>query len=114
MSAPEVGTDTVAWAIVPLDGEIDLSSAPAARAKIGRVTHSQPAFVILDLSRLDFVDSTGLGVFVGALRRIRAEGGELRLAGATPSIRRVFGVTGLDRVFDLFPTVEAATEAPAS
>lgn len=113
MRGDEVPTrPAVAWAVLPLAGDVDLASAPALRLRLNELSEEPPAFIVLDTSELDFIDSTGLGVLVGALRRIRTSGGDLRIAAAPSPIARVFAVTGLDRVFRLFPTVEEAREMP--
>jgi anti-sigma B factor antagonist len=93
--------------VLPLTGDIDLVTAPVLRAEL-KERLDRTSSLVLDLSELHFIDSTGLGVLVGALRRVRTEGGDIRLAGAPSSIRRVFAVTGLDQVFTLFPTVDEA------
>jgi len=100
------------WTVVTLAGDIDLASAPELRSRLADATQDTPARVVLELSELDFIDSTGLGVLVGTLRRVRATGGDIRIAGARAGIERVFSVTGLDRVFGLFESVEAAAVAP--
>jgi anti-sigma B factor antagonist len=112
MTVPELRAPVTNWSVLALRGDIDLASAPMVRAQIGQLTSRPPAFVVLDVTGLEFIDSTGLGVFVGALRRVRDHDGDLRIAGAKPSIERVFAVTGLDRVFRLFPSVDEALEAP--
>lgn len=112
MTVPEVRAPAAVWTILPLRGDIDLVSSPMVRAQLGQLTSRPPAFVVLDVSDLEFIDSTGLGVFVGALRRVRDHHGDLRIANARPSIERVFSVTGLDRVFRLFPSVAEAIDAP--
>ena len=99
------------WTVITLSGDVDLASAPALRQQLADASEVAPSFLIIDLSGLDFIDSTGLGVLVGTLRRVRATGGDVRLAGASTSTARVFSVTGLDRVFGLYPTVDAAREA---
>ena len=96
------------WTVVPLSGDIDLATAPALRARLTDLLDGGCSLV-LDLRELRFIDSTGLGVLVGALRRVRADGRELRLAGPPPGVHRVFSVTGLDHVFRIFPSVEEAT-----
>lgn len=96
------------WQVLPLSGDVDLGSAPALRQQLSELTETTPAFLVIDLTDLEFIDSTGLGVLVGTLRRVRASGGDVRLAAARSGITRVFSVTGLDRVFSLYPTVEAA------
>ncbi|HEY2428824.1 MAG TPA: STAS domain-containing protein [Acidimicrobiales bacterium] len=102
----------LSWTVLPLEGDIDLASAPALRARLAEATQDPPARVVLDMSQLDFIDSTGLGVLVGTLRRVRGGGGDVRIGGARPGIERVFSVTGLDRVFHLFPTVDEAVTIP--
>jgi len=99
------------WAVLALTGDADLASAVSLRASLTEATATTPSWLVLDLAGLDFIDSTGLGVLVGALRRVRAGGGDLRVAAAPPGIARVFSVTGLDRVFGVYPTVEDAQQA---
>jgi anti-sigma B factor antagonist len=65
--------------------------------------------VVVDLGRVEFLDSTGLGVLVGALKRLRGVGGELSLVCNQERLLKIFRITGLDRVFTLYPTVEGAT-----
>jgi anti-sigma B factor antagonist len=97
--------------VLALTGDADLASAVSLRATLTEATATTPSWLVLDLAGLDFIDSTGLGVLVGALRRVRAGGGDLRVAAAQPGIARVFSVTGLDRVFGVYPTVEDAQQA---
>jgi anti-sigma B factor antagonist len=112
MSSDRLSTEPVTWAVVPLSGDIDLASASTLRVNLAQATETTPAHVVVDLAKLDFIDSTGLGVLVGVLRRVRSTGGDIRMAAAGPAIERVFAVTGLDRVFRLFRTVEDAVTAP--
>jgi anti-sigma B factor antagonist len=67
--------------------------------------------VVVDLSPLEFVDSTGLGTLVGLYRRVRGRGRQIVLAGARPYVSRVMRVIKLDRVFDLYDAVEDAVDA---
>ncbi len=100
------------WEVVALVGEMDLASAPDVRARLNSYVDASPVWLVLDVADVEFVDSTGLGVLVGALRRVRGSGGDVRIAAARPAMQRVLSVTGLDQVFRLFPTVEQATAAP--
>ena len=64
----------------------------------------------MNLDGVDFLDSTGLGVLVGALKRVRSNDGDLYLVCTQPRIRKVFEVTGLTKVFSLFDTVDDAVK----
>ena len=102
---------TPTWIVESVAGDVDLASAPELRARLKDLIDPGPTFVVLDLSELVFIDSTGLGVLVGVHRRVKEAGGEVRLASAGPRIMRVLSVTGLDRVFVTFPTVAEAIQA---
>lgn len=101
-----------AWTVVAVAGEIDVATAPRLRKEAIAIVADGHHLVVLDLEAVDFLDSTGLGVLIGVLRRINAVGGELRLVCSTPRILDLFTLTGLDRVFDLRESVADAT-APA-
>jgi anti-sigma B factor antagonist len=66
---------------------------------------------VFDLSALDYVDSSGIGTFVSCLTNIRKSGGELRMAGVNPRIQRLFTMTGVDHLMQLYPTVKDAAAA---
>ena len=91
-----------AEAVVPLAGEIDVSSAPRLRAELhGRIDVGTQNLV-LDVSELAFIDSAGLGVIVGAARRLRDErSGSVVLRGVQPQLLRVLRLTRLDHVFEI-------------
>jgi anti-sigma B factor antagonist len=86
---------------VKLKGECDIGSAPALREALRSLTPPAVTDLVVDVSELDFIDSTGLGVIVGALRRIREGGGELTLSGARGAVQRVLEVTRLDQAIPL-------------
>jgi anti-sigma B factor antagonist len=93
--------------VVAAEGELDFVSAPELRAALEAVSDGKR--VVLDLSGLSFMDSSGLGVLV-SLRQRQPEL-SVRVAGASPRVAQLFTLTRLDAVFPLFPTVDAATEA---
>jgi anti-sigma B factor antagonist len=105
-----MGTPT--WVVERVSGDIDLAAAPALRSRLQDAINAGNAFIVLDLSELLFIDSTGLGVVVGAHRRAGEVGGEVRIAAAAPRVMRVLSVTGLDRVFRTFASVDDAIAAP--
>lgn len=83
-------------AIVELSGEIELHSAPQLRGELVRANECfAPPCVVVDLSDATFIDSTGIGVLVGGLKRAREAGGQLRFCGARQRVHRVFEITGL-------------------
>jgi anti-sigma B factor antagonist len=98
-------------AVLQVSGEIDLYTAPVLRERIQDLAAKGTVHIIADLSRVDFLDSTGLGVLVGGLRRLREAGGSLTLVISAPRIRRVFEITGLTKVFPPQPSVPAAITA---
>jgi anti-sigma B factor antagonist len=96
------------WTVLAVVGELDVASAPRLRQEVHRVAVDPEPAIVLDLSGVDFLDSTGLGVIVGILKRVRTQGGDLRLAGAPDRVRRVFEITRLDTVLPMHADVDAA------
>jgi len=109
----QVEDDGGGWAVVRASGDLDLTTAPRLREQVvGVVTDGQPR-VVLDLEGVDFVDSTGLGVIVGLLKRTRAQGGDLRLVSTRRSLLKVLELTSLDRALPLARSVEQAISESA-
>lgn len=97
--------------VVVVAGEVDLTTAPRLReALVRHVTAARPS-VVADLGGVQFMDSTGLGVLVGVLKRCRTLGGGLHLVVTRPRVRQVFEVTGLTTVLPLHADAEAAVAA---
>lgn len=108
-SAAAPGADgTPEWAVVRVDGELDLATGPELRRRLIELVDDGVRHVVLDLSTVPFLDSSALGVFVTGLKRLRIAGGTMRLAACRPPVRAVLKITSLDRVFFLYPSVEAA------
>jgi anti-sigma B factor antagonist len=95
--------------VLEVAGEIDVYTAPQLRERLIELVESGARRVVVDLGRVEFLDSTGLGVLVGALKRLRGVGGELSLVCAQERLLKIFRITGLDRVFTLHGSVDAAT-----
>lgn len=92
---------------VRLGGECDIASAPELREALVELHEQDVREVVLDLSALDFLDSSGIGVIVSALKRLRESGGDLRVTGAQGPVRKVLELTGLDRVLAPDPSEDA-------
>ncbi len=90
-------------ATVRLVGELDLFTAPCLHDGLGDLFDDGVRTIQLDLSALDFIDSTGLAELVLALKRSRQHGGDVVLRSPTPSTSRVLEISGLDRVFTVEP-----------
>jgi anti-sigma B factor antagonist len=85
-------------------GEADIYTAPELKEALNAAIEGGATSVLVDLSGATFIDSTTLGVLMGAVRRLRPAGGEVAIACADPNIRRIFEITLLDRVFRIFTT----------
>ena len=93
---------------VSVGGEVDLSTAPELKEVLNGVIDGGARFVLVDLSAATFIDSTTLGVLMGAVKRLRPAGGELAVACPDPNVRRIFAITLLDRIFELFDSADEA------
>lgn len=97
------------WFLLRAVGEFDMATAPLLRQQIITLVSKGARNVILDLNGVDFIDSTGLGVIVGAVKRLRMVEGDLRVVCDRPHLVELFEITRLSSVFDLFPSLDAAT-----
>ena len=109
LEIPDV--DVEGWTVVAASGEIDVATAPALRDRLTELVEAGTAHLIVDLEDVDFLDSTGLGVLVGGVRRARSEGGDLRLVCTNTRILKVFEATGLQDVFTIGATIDDAVAA---
>jgi anti-sigma B factor antagonist len=94
--------------VIAVSGEIDVYTAPRLREKIISLVEAGRYELIIDLEGVEFLDSTGLGVLVGGLKRVRQHDGGIELVCTQSRILRIFRITGLSRVFDIYNTVEEA------
>lgn len=96
------------FAVISLRGEVDLATAPRFRERLIELVNDGERQVVVDLDQVDFLDSTGLGVLVGGVKRLRSHGGELTIVCSNRRILRVFEVTGLTQVFAIHDSVAGA------
>lgn len=100
--------------VLAIHGDADLRIASELEDRIGAAIDEGPSAVVLDLSGATFLDSMALGIFLGAMRRLRARGGRFRIVAPRLEIRRIFEMTLLDRVFELDASRQEALSATAS
>jgi anti-sigma B factor antagonist len=93
---------------VTLDGEVDVYTAPRLKEELVSVIEDGCVNVIVDLDKVGFIDSSGLGVLVSALRRARERDGVVRIVCTRDNILKIFRITGLDKVFPVFADAEEA------
>ncbi|MEU0005342.1 STAS domain-containing protein [Streptomyces sp. NPDC006314] len=96
--------------VLRVDGELDHHTAPDFSEAVAEVAFGPGLDVIIDLSALEYCDSTGITVLIRAYYRAEAAGSTLGIAGLNPDLLRVFQVTGLHQLFTLHPTVEQALD----
>lgn len=106
-----VETTTGEIPVVHVRGDVDVASAPSMRQAIDHLIVSGHRRLVLDLTEVSFIDSTGLGVVVGRLKGLRREGGSLVVAASHERVLRVLTITGLDTVLVVEPDVERALAA---
>lgn len=97
--------------VVDVEGEIDISTAPRLRELLIDLVSKTSYQLVVNLDKVGFLDSTGLGVLVGGLRRVRVHDGSLDLVCTRERILRIFRVTGLTEVFGIYETVDQAIAA---
>lgn len=93
---------------VVLEGEIDVYTAPRLKEELVSVVESGCPNVIVDMEKVGFIDSSGLGVLVSALRRARERDGVVRIVCTRDNILKIFRITGLDKVFPIFAEMSEA------
>jgi anti-sigma B factor antagonist len=94
---------------ITLDGEVDVYTAPRLKEELVALIQGGCTYVIIDLEHVGFIDSSGLGVLVSALRRAREKDGAVRIVCTRESILKIFRITGLDKVFPIFSSAADAS-----
>jgi anti-sigma B factor antagonist len=96
--------------VIALTGEVDLYTAPELKTQMLDVIANGSMDVVVDFTNTTFIDSTTLGVLVGGVKRLREKGGRLSIVCNDRNITKIFEITGLDRVFTIYPTRAEALE----
>jgi anti-sigma B factor antagonist len=94
--------------VVVVGGEIDVYTAPVLRERLNELVAEGHHQLVVDMESVEFLDSTGLGVLVGGLKKVRQHDGSLHLVCTQEKILKVFRITGLTKVFPIHDSVEAA------
>ena len=97
--------------VLPLEGEIDLHISPNVTASLSMMIEKKPKQLIVDLSRVTYIDSSGLAALIEGMQNTEEYGGKFALAGLQETIRTIFEIARLDQVFQIFPDVDAALAA---
>ena len=97
--------------IVYVGGEIDVYTASKLRDKISELVAAGAYDIVVDMQQVEFLDSTGLGVLVGGLKKVRAHDGSLRLVCNQDRLLKIFRITGLAKVFVIHETADEALTA---
>nr|WP_281364595.1 STAS domain-containing protein [Nocardioides marinus] len=97
--------------VVTVGGEIDVYTAPKLRDKITELVAAGVYDLVIDMEAVEFLDSTGLGVLVGGLKKVRAHDGSLQLVCTQDRLLKIFRITGLAKVFVIHDSAEAALAA---
>jgi anti-sigma B factor antagonist len=100
-------------AVVPVPVEVDISNADNVRDDLLSVLKEGPVALVVDMSRTTFCDSAGVNALVRVYQQALAAGVAVRLVVTTSAVQRVLAITGVDRLIDTFPTVQAAVAAAA-
>jgi len=97
--------------VIAVTGEIDLFTAPELKAAIADAIEQGRIRLVIDLTDTSFLDSTALGVLIGAIKRLRGRRGRLTIVNVDDNIAKTFEITGLDQIFTIKPTREGAIAA---
>ncbi len=104
-------TRTVSPNLVALDGEIDLHVSPGIAAALKALTDKKAKPLVVDMSQVTYIDSSGLAVLIEAMQNAEGYGGKFALAALQESVRPIFEIARLDQVFKIYPDVDSALAA---
>jgi anti-sigma B factor antagonist len=97
--------------VVKVQGEVDVYTAPMMKEEVQRSIDAGLTRVVVDLSGVAYMDSSGLGVLIGALKRAREGGGDLIVSAPNARITRIMDVTGLGRIFNVHTATDGALKS---
>ncbi|MGZ3498232.1 MAG: STAS domain-containing protein [Vulcanimicrobiaceae bacterium] len=97
--------------VVDLNGEIDVYTSPKVKDAVGDLIDKGHYNLVINLEKVRYIDSTGLGVLIGGLKRVREHGGTVNLVCTNPQIKKIFDITGLVKIFGIYDDEDAAMKA---
>jgi anti-sigma B factor antagonist len=97
--------------VLPLDGEIDLHVSPRIAGALAAMVEDKPKQLVVDLSKVTYIDSSGLAVLIEGMQNVESYGGKFALAGLQDNVRPIFEIARLDQVFRIHPDVDSALAA---
>ena len=100
--------------VLAIEGDIDLLVSPAITEALNAMIKKKPERMVIDLSRATYIDSAGVAALISAMQEVKAYGGKFFLSGVQETIRLILETSRLDRIFWIFPDVDAALAAKAA
>jgi len=97
--------------VIVLEGEVDVYTAPKLKSRLIDLVDEGKYNIIIDLQKVEFMDSSGLGVLVGGLKRVKSHQGSISLVCTQENILKIFRITGLVKVFPIFSSEEEALKS---
>ncbi len=96
--------------VLMLKGMLDVHTVPAFETALTEAIANEQYNIIVDLSKLEYISSAGLGVFMGYIEEIRSHGGDIKIAAASSKVYKIFDLLGFPNLFEFYDTVEAAAQ----
>ncbi|MGH7707971.1 MAG: STAS domain-containing protein [Vulcanimicrobiaceae bacterium] len=97
--------------VVDIGGEIDVYTSPKVKDALSELIDDGNYHLVISLEKVRYIDSTGLGVLIGGLKRVREHGGSVNLVCTSPQIKKIFDITGLVKIFGIFGDEQSAVNA---
>jgi len=97
--------------VLPLEGEIDLHNSPEVAESLRTMIAKKPERVVVDLTKVTYLDSSGLAVLIEGMQNVQEYGGKFAVAGVQESVQHILELARLDQVFQIFPNVDSALAA---
>ena len=99
---------------VEVQGEIDVYTSPRVKETINELIEKGHYQLVINLEGVRYIDSTGLGVLIGALKKVREHSGRILLVCTNPQIKKIFNITGLVKIFEIFKDEDEALQILAN